>query len=256
MNRIKATLCSLALGTVLWTMPAIGPAVAASFTDAQKAELNELIHSYLIEHPEILREMSQKLQESERQAEETARISALTTQTAAVFNMTGDAVVGNPKGDVTIVEFMDYNCGWCKKSMSEVQSLIETDKNLKVIFKEFPIFGENSEYAARGALAAGKQGKYWPLHVALFSHEGQVTKEVVDELAKAQGLDMDKFKKDMTDQTVIDTIAANYELAKSLQLNGTPAFIIDDQVVPGYLQLDGLQAAIAKVRANGGCKLC
>lgn len=256
MNRINATLCSLALGAALWTMPVVGPAIAASFDDAQKAELNELIRSYLIEHPEILREMSQKLQESERQAEEKVRGAALTTQTAAIYKTTGDNVLGNPKGDVTIVEFLDYNCGWCKKSMTEMQSLIESDKNLKVIFKEFPIFGENSEYAARGALAAGMQGKYWPLHVAMFSHEGQVTKEVVDELAKAQGLDMDKFKKDMTDQTVIDTIATNYELAKSLQLNGTPAFIIDDQVVPGYLQLDGLQASIAKVRANGGCKLC
>ena len=137
MNRIKATLCSLALGAALWTMPAVGPAVAASFTDAQKAELNELIHSYLIEHPEILREMSQKLQESERQAEETARISALTTQTAAVFKMTGDAVVGNPKGDVTIVEFMDYNCGWCKKSMSEVQSLIASAKAPRAAYSEF-----------------------------------------------------------------------------------------------------------------------
>ena len=232
------------------------PVAAESFNDAQKADLGAFIRGYLLEHPEILREMSDKLRDKEKRAEETARSSALTSQTAAVFKNPGDAIVGNPKGDVTIVEFMDYNCGWCKKSMTEVQALVEKDKNLKVIFKEFPIFGEHSEYAARGALAAAKQGKYWPLHVAMFSHEGQVTKEVVDQLAMAQGLDMTKFKKDLTDQTVIDTIAANYDLAKSLQLNGTPAFIVDTQVVPGYLPLDGLETAIADVRKNGGCKLC
>ena len=252
MTKLSTALLSLFLATSALSMPAN----AQSFTDQQKGELNEIIRGYLLEHPEILREMSTKLEQNEKRAEETARIDALNSQTAAVFKNAGDAVVGNPKGDVTIVEFMDYNCGWCKKSMSEVTALVEKDPNLKVIFKEFPIFGEHSEYAARGALAAEKQGKYWPLHIAMFSHEGQVTKDVVDQLATEQGLDMVKFKKDMTDKTVIDTIAANYDLAKALQLNGTPAFIIDTKVVPGYLPLDGLEAAISDVRKNGGCKIC
>ena len=88
--------------------------------------------------------------------------------------------MGNPKGDVTIVEFMDYNCGWCKRSMSEVSTLLKSDSNVKIVIKEFPIFGENSEYAAKAALAAAKQGKYWELHQAMFTHEGQVTEDVVD----------------------------------------------------------------------------
>jgi protein-disulfide isomerase len=173
-----------------------------------------------------------------------------------VFRHDGDAIIGNPKGDVTMVEFMDYNCGWCKRSLSEVQALTEKDKNLRVVLKEFPIFGQQSEFAARAALAARKQDKYWPLHVALFSHEGQVTEEVVREIAKSQGLDMEKLEADMKDQKVLDTISTNYDLAKNLKLNGTPAFIVDDKVFPGYLPLAELESAIASVRSAGGCKLC
>lgn len=244
---------ALALGLAAMSTFAVS---AEEVLPAQKAEIEKIVREYLLKNPEILTEMAAILELKQKEAEAQARTLALTTNAGSIFRLPGDAVAGNEKGDVTLVEFMDYNCGWCKKSMLEVQSLVETDKNLKIVFKEFPIFGEHSEYAARGALAAGMQGKYWPLHVAMFTHEGQVTKDVVDALAKAQGLDMDKFKKDMTHQTVIDTIAANYDLAKSLQLNGTPAFIIDDEVVPGYLPLDGLVASITKVRANGGCKLC
>ena len=251
-SNLKRLLPALLMGTVL----SFSAAQAASVSPEQKAEIEEIIRGYLLEHPEILREMSEKLENKEKLAEDEVRGKALLENAAAVFKMQADPVLGNPKGDVTIVEFMDYNCGWCKRSIGEISQLLEKDKNLRIVIKEFPIFGANSEYAARAALAAAKQGKYWDIHQKLFAQEGQITPEVVDQVATELGLDMAKLKADMADKSVLEAISANYDLAKSLQLNGTPAFIIDKTVVPGYMPLDGLVAAVAEVRKNGGCQLC
>jgi protein-disulfide isomerase len=180
----------------------------------------------------------------------------LTANADAIFRSPHDHVAGNPKGDVTLVEFFDYNCGWCKKGFPEVVDLIGQDKNLRVVLKEFPIFGGDSDYAAKAALAANKQGKYWELHTALFSHEGKVTKEFVDEAARELGLDLAKLKADMESPEVAQVIADNQALAQSLAINGTPAFIIDTHVTPGYLPAPELLASIQQVRESGGCKLC
>ena len=248
-------LTSLLCATSLLAAVAISPVRAGTFNDGQKGEIEEIVRSYLLEHPEILREMADKLEANDKKAEAEIRDKALVTHKAELFQNKLDPVVGSPEGDVTIVEFMDYNCGWCKKAMGEVAGLVENDKKIKVIFKEFPIFGEGSEYAARAALAAGKQGKYWDLHQALFSHEGQVTKDVVDQLAEATGLDLVKLKADIESKEVAEHIAANMELGKNLAINGTPAFVVDAKVYGGYLPLDQLNAAIAEVRVNG-CKMC
>jgi protein-disulfide isomerase len=247
--RLKA----LFLFTALLAAPLT--ATAQSMTDQQKKEMGDFIRSYLLEHPELLREMADKLEQKDRLAEQAARTEGLAKNKDTIFKLAGDAIVGNPQGDVTVVEFMDYNCGWCKKSMIEMQSLIAADPKLKVVMKEFPIFGEHSEFAARAALAAKKQGKYWEFHQALFSHEGQVTTDVAKELAVSVGLDMAKLEVDMKSPEVIDTIAANYELGKQLALNGTPAFIIDSNVVPGYIPQNDIQSYVNEVRTNG-CQYC
>ena len=233
------------------------PAAAeSSFNDAQKAEIGQIVRDYLLANPEILLEMSQTLEAKQKDAEAKQREAAMASSADQLFRSPHDHVAGNPEGDVTIVEFFDYNCGWCKKGFSEVVSLIEKDKNLRVVLKEFPIFGGDSDYAARAAVAARNQGKYWELHSALFSHEGKVTKEFVDEAAKAVGLDLAKLKADMDSQEVTDIIGANQALAQSLAINGTPAFIIDTHVTPGYLPAPDLLAAVQQVRDSGGCKLC
>lgn len=233
------------------------PAAAeSSFNDAQKAEIGQIVRDYLLANPEILLEMSQTLEAKQKDAEAKQREAAMASSADQLFRSPHDHVAGNPEGDVTIVEFFDYNCGWCKKGFSEVVSLIEKDKNLRVVLKEFPIFGGDSDYAARAAVAARNQGKYWELHSALFSHEGKVTKEFVDEAAKAVGLDLAKLKADMDSQEVTDIIGANQALAQSLAINGTPAFIIDTNVTPGYLPAPDLLAAVQEVRNSGGCKLC
>jgi protein-disulfide isomerase len=239
----------------LATAAALSPALAEGFSDSQKQELEAIIKSYLLANPELLQEMAERLEAKSKQAEESLRTKALLTYKDEVFKTTTDPIIGNPKGDVTIVEFMDYNCGWCKKAMVEVGALLEADKNVRVVFKEFPIFGEGSEYAARAAIAAGQQGKYWELHRALFSHEGQVTKVVVDQLAEQQGLDLAKLKLAIESKEVGEQVAANLSLGQNLAINGTPAFIIDDKVFGGYLPLDGLKATVAQVRSDG-CKMC
>jgi len=234
----------------------VSPSLADTFSADQKKELEGLIHSYLIEHPEVLREVSTALDAKDKKAAEDQRGQVLAASAKALFHDDIDAVVGNPKGDVTMIEFMDYNCSFCRKSFKEMQAILATDKNVRVVMKEFPIFGEGSEYAAKAALASAKQGKYWALHQALFEFQGQVTPPVVDQAAKQVGLDMAKLRLDMQDPAIAANIVNTTALAQSMQFTGTPAFLIDRTVIPGYVSKDVLMAAIAGVRANGGCKVC
>jgi protein-disulfide isomerase len=254
--RLTTLFASTALAFSLFAGPALTEAVAQSVTPAQKTEIEQLVRDYLLANPEIIREMAAKLEEKDKFAEEQVRTEGLKTNAKAVFALPGDAVIGNPKGDITIVEFMDYNCGWCKRSVGEMAELIKADPQVRVVLKEFPIFGAGSEYAARAALAAKNQNKYWELHQALFAHEGgQVEEAVVDRIAGAVGLDVAKMKQDMMAKDILETITANQELGRALAINGTPAFVIDSEVVPGYLPMAGLQEKLTAVRANG-CKIC
>ena len=248
---------------VIWTvlisviMLGSSPAAnAAEFSDGQHKEIESIIRDYLLANPEILQEMSQTLEQKQKLAENEQRKGALVANAAQIFHDKTDFVAGNPNGKVTMVEFFDYNCGWCKKGFSEVLSIIETDKDLRFVLKEFPIFGEDSEYAARAAIAAIKQGKYWDLHMAMFKHEGKIAKDSVDEIAATLGLNMDQLKKDMDDPATAEILVRNRNLAESLAINGTPAFIIDDRLVPGYLPKAELASAINDVRTKGGCSLC
>jgi protein-disulfide isomerase len=239
---------------VLWSL---APAAnAAEFNDGQRKEMESIIKDYLLANPELLREMSQLLEQKEKLAENEQRKSALISNAEQIFRDKTDFVAGNPNGKVTMVEFFDYNCGWCKKGFPEVISLLDSDKDLRFVLKEFPIFGEDSEYAARAAIAAIKQGKYWDLHIAMFQHEGKISKASVDEIAASLGLKMDRLKKDMEDPAIAEILVRNRNLAESLAISGTPAFIIDDRLVPGYLPKTELASAINDVRAKGGCSLC
>jgi protein-disulfide isomerase len=239
---------------MLWSLGST--ASAAEFNDGQRKELESIIKDYLLANPELLREMGQLLEQKEKLAENEQRKGALASNAEQIFRDKTDYVAGNPKGNVTMVEFFDYNCGWCKKGFPEVLSIIESDKDLRFVLKEFPIFGEDSEYAARAAIAAIKQGKYWDLHMAMFQHEGKLAKDSVDEIAAGLGLNMEQLKKDMDDPATADILVRNRNLAESLAINGTPAFIIDDRLVPGYLPKTELASAINDVRAKGGCSLC
>jgi protein-disulfide isomerase len=252
---MRDTLKTLLLSIlVLWSVSAA--ADAAEFNNSQRQEIETIVRDYLLSHPEILQEMSQTLEQKQKQAEDEQRKDGLVKNANQIFRDKADHVAGNPKGNVAIVEFFDYNCPWCKKSFPDVMALIDTDKELKVVFKEFPILGPESEYAAKAAIAAGKQGKYLELHKAMYQHEGRVTTEAVDDIAAGIGLNMDQLKNDMNSPETAKIIARNRELAQALAINGTPAFIIDDQLFPGYLPKNELAEAIKEVRINGPCTLC
>ncbi len=228
---------------------------AAEIDAAQKQQIEKIVRDYLLQHPEVLREMSERLQAKEQAEADASRAENLTRNAAAIFKTAADPVAGNPKGDVTVVEFMDYNCGWCKKSVDEIVKITQDDKNVRIVIKEFPIFGAGSDYAARAALASVNQGKYWELHRALFKQDTQVTREVVDAVAGNLGLDLKKLHADMDSKEIKNIITANHELAKSLSIEGTPAFVVDDKVIPGYVPMATLNDHIVSVRSNG-CKLC
>lgn len=244
------------LAAGLFALAFAAPALADSFTPAQKDELGAIIRDYLVSHPEVLLDAEKELERRQQANDEKSRSDAISQNARAIFHQPGDLVAGNANGDVTMAEFFDYNCGWCKKGLPEVISLLKSDTKLRLVMKEFPIFGEDSEYAAKAALASEAQGKYWPFHLALLGHQGKVTKAVVDQTAKAQGLDLARLKKDMEAPAIAEAIARNQQLAQALNITGTPGFVIDRTVVPGYLPADALAEKIKAVRDAGGCVSC
>ena len=257
-TRITASLLSLAIAasSVIAPLPAVAE---GSFSDAQKQEMHTIIRDYLLENPALLNEMITKLQAAEQAKQEEMAQAAISDNKDKIFRSPNDMVFGNPAGSVTMVEFFDYNCGYCKRAMAEVLRLTEEDKDLRIVMKEFPILSEGSVIAAHAALAARKQDKYKELHMALMGAQGGIdNQEKVLEVAREAGLDVDKLKADMeADRAASDkVIDETRELAQTLGINGTPAFIIDDTLVPGAAPYDQLVAAVKGVRDNGGCKFC
>jgi protein-disulfide isomerase len=243
--------CLIALA-VLFSVPA----QATEFTPQQKQELGDFIRQYLMENPEVLRDAMQELERKQQAAEDSARSDSLKTMSSEVFRSQDDLVGGNPKGKVTMVEFFDYNCGYCKRAFPDVLKMVSEDKDLRLVMKEFPILSPESVYAARAALASQKQGKYWEFHLALMAHQGRIDEAVTDQIAQTTGLDLKRLKADMDAEEVSQIINRNMQLADSLKIQGTPAFIIDETVIPGAVGYEALAAVVKQVRDNGGCKLC
>ncbi len=160
-------------------------------------------------------------------------------------------VGGNPDGDVTVVEFFDYQCPYCKRIFPSIQALLAEDRNLRYVFKEFPILGKESIFAARAALAAQRQGKYLEFHAALMPAKGKLTETRVMRLAESVGLDVDRLRRDMADGTIDAMIRRNLDLADGLGIFSTPVFIIGDTQVPGAVEVDTLKTLIARARQRG-----
>ncbi|MGI9374146.1 MAG: DsbA family protein [Hyphomicrobiales bacterium] len=231
-------------------------AAAEEFSDAQKKEIGDVVRDYLLKNPKLLRELFAELERVETQERELAAKSGILETKDALFRSKYSHVAGNPEGDVTMVEFFDYNCGYCKRAFPDVQALIDGDKKLRVVIKEFPILGPGSLYAARAAIASKKQGKYWDFHAALMNARGAVDEARTLALAEEIGLDIDQLKKDMDAPEVREEIAEGQALASRMGINGTPSFVIDDTLIPGALGIEELRKQIAEVREAGGCKVC
>lgn len=250
-----------ALATSLMSPVVLAADAPATMTDDQKKAMEQVIHDYLVKNPEVLLEASQALQQKQQQNMQQQAQSAILENAPQIFE--GKlTTVGNTKGKVTVVEFFDYQCIHCKKMAPTMDSLVKKDSSLRVIYKEFPIFGKTSEVASRVALAAGMQGKYQQMHDALMKVEKRLDDQIVMDAAKSIGLDMDKLKKDMDSKEVSDILDGNRQLAEKLHLMGTPAFIVaatpdgqfktgtEPSFIPGAASEQSLQELIKKAAGN------
>ncbi len=236
-------------------------AAESGLTVGQKKEVEHVIHDYLVGNPEVLIEASQALQQKQQKDLQDQAKTAISTNSDALFNEKL-SLAGNLKGAITLVEFFDYQCIHCKKMTPILNDLMSKNANLRVIYKEFPIFGKSSELASRVALAAALQGKYQQVHELLLTLDKRLNENIVMNAIKTLGLDMSKLKKDMNSQDISKQLDANRSLAEKLHLMGTPAFIVAStpaghlkagslpEFVPGAASKESLQSLIDKVAAQ------
>ena len=231
--------------------------LASAIAPAQRKEIEAIIKDYLLKNPEVLMEAQNALEArmDKIAAERTA--AAIKENAAEIFRPTGSPIVGNAKGDVTVIEFFDYNCGYCKKAFTELAQLVDKDKKVKVILKEFPILSKGSEETARVALGAKAQGKYWEFHRAVLESQGQANEASALRIAEKIGLDMTRLKKDMASNEVKKEIDETRKLATKLGIQGTPHFLVGDRIIPGAPEnlFEQLSKHVADVRKEG-CKVC
>ncbi|WP_207478229.1 DsbA family protein [Arenibaculum pallidiluteum] len=219
-------------------------------TPEQKAAIEQIVREYLIRNPEVIVEAMQALELREQKARLEAQRLGLVEHRKEIFEDPEAPVLGNPQGDVTLVEFFDYQCGYCKSVFPDLQRLIKADGKVKVVLKELPILGPASVTAAKASLAARLQGKYVPFHVALMELRGQLDDAKIFRAAEAVGLDVERLKRDMEEPTIAAHLTRNIQLADALQINGTPAFIAGDRLIPGAVPLDRLLELVRAQRAG------
>ncbi len=224
------------------------PAQDSAFDEAERVALERLVHDYLMENPEVIMQALTILQQREDQAEQVQQRQQLAGRSDELFRSPDSPIMGNPNGDVTVVEFFDYQCGYCKRVLDSVFQLSSADPNLRVVFKELPILGPASVIAARAALAAREQDRYVDLHNALMSHRGALDEATIFGIAGRIGLDVERLRRDMDSPAVAREIQANMELAQALGIRGTPAFVIGDRIVPGAVSLEVLRQLVAEQR--------
>ena len=242
-------LCALAL-------PAAGQSPSA-FDPQQRQAIEQIVKDYLVKNPEVLQEAMTELERRQQEAQKSAQAAALASERETLLNSPRGALVGNAAGDVTLVEFFDYNCGYCKRAFGDVAKLIEKEKQVRFILKELPILSKGSEEASRVALAAKMQGKYWEFHRAMLENQGQANEASALRVAEKVGVDMAKLKKDMASPQVQKEIDETRALATKLGIQGTPHFMVADRVIPGAPEnlLERMSSLVAEVRKEG-CKVC
>ena len=216
------------------------------------AVLNPMIEIFLMSDPKLLQRLSVALDETLRTEESAKAQVAITQMQDKIFNDPGQVVLGNPDGDVTLVEFFDYNCGYCRAALPDLATLLAEDPNLRVILKEFPILSNESIDAARvGVLVGEADVDYWAFHEALFSSRGKVDKAVALDAAGSLGLSKVDLELKMGEPSVAKTIQTSYEIAQALGITGTPTYIIGNEIIPGAIGVDDLRTRIANMRACG-----
>lgn len=234
---------------------AIAQAQAADSTpmsDVQKEAVQKVIREYLTnDHPEVVIDALKELKKRDEAAADAKMKASIGSKKKELFEDPATPTAGNPKGDVSIVEFFDYQCGYCKMVQESVEKVLKEDKNIRFVYKEFPVLGPMSQQASKAALASLKQdkGKYTAFHNALMKKQGHFTKdEDILEVAKSVGLNADKLKKDMQDESVNKQVQASLDLGSEIGARGTPMFIVGEQAYPGAMDESQLKEAVQKAR--------
>jgi len=229
-------------------------ASAENFSGGQRGEIETIIRNYLIAHPEVLEEAMAELNKRQAAAEAEKHEESVAQNSDTIFNSPRGVVLGNKDGDVTFVEFFDYNCGYCKRAMTDMLDLMKSDSKLKVVLKEFPVLSQGSVEAAQVAVAVRMQDpggkKYLDFHQRLLGGRGPADKARAIAAAKEAGLDVARIEKDLASPEVRATIEENFKLAESMGMNGTPSYVIGKQVVIGAVGLEGLREKIGVARCG------
>jgi protein-disulfide isomerase len=235
-------------------LAALVPAAAQTVSPAQRTEIEAIIKDYLVKNPEVLQDAYAELEKRQAAAEAAKHQVAVKDNATALFNSKRQVVLGNPQGDVTMVEFFDYNCGYCKRALSDMLQMLKTDPKLRVVLKEFPVLGEGSVEAARVAVAARMQDangkKYLDFHQKLLGSRGSVGRAQALAAAKDAGFDMSRLEKDMAGDEPKATIEENFKLADALGLSGTPSYVVGPEVVVGAVGLANLQEKVNGARCG------
>lgn len=226
--------------------------LASPFDADEKAAIREEVRRYILENPEIIVEAVEILRQRQRQEAQARRQGAIEAHRAALVDAGRLPVFGNPDGDVTVVEFFDYRCPYCRRVAPDLFKAVESDGNVRLILKEYPILGEESVFAARAAVAATAQDAYGEFHRKLIGEVKRVNRDSVLKLAERIGLDVARLKQDMRAEWVDQEIARARQLARALEINGTPAFVVGSELVPGAVSLQRLKDLIAQARRGEG----
>lgn len=225
----------------------------AEMDAAQKEEIGQIIHEYILAHPEILDEAAQALQEKRDKELASAQQKAIEEKASTIFDSKNQMVLGNPDGEITLVEFFDYNCTYCRRAVSDMSALLDANPDLRVVMKEFPILSEGSVEAARISVAVKELApdKYLDFHRELFSRPGQASATKALEIATDLGLDTDALRIAAKAQDVTAGLQEVHQLATDLGISGTPSYVIGQEIVPGAIGYDGLQAKVSAIRQCG-----
>ncbi|MGZ9810404.1 DsbA family protein [Pseudoroseicyclus sp. H15] len=252
MRRFHALLTG-ALAAVSFALPAMADGLT-DMTEAEREVFREEVRAYLLDNPEVLMEAISVLEQRESQAANAADQELATANADSLFNDGYSWVGGNPDGDITLVEFMDYRCGYCRQAFAEVEDLVNSDGNIRFILKEFPILGEQSLLASQFAVAVKQlhgDDLYKEVHDALMVLRADITPDTLAQLAESFGLEPEPVLDHMLSDEVEAEIQANHDLASRMRINGTPTFVMEDQMLRGYVPLASMQAIVEELRAEG-----
>ena len=252
MPKLRRALLAAGSGLIMLAGCSESAVGETSFTDEQARDIEKIVHEYLMDNPEILREMLVALDQRNEAKARAEALQAIEDNAEAIFNPGDGFVAGNPDGDVTIVEFFDYMCPFCRTSLPDLLTLMENDPNVRVVFIDFPVLANRSPVslvAAKASVAAANQGKYLEFHSALMGKEDGLDENDIFAIAEEVGLDMNQLILEMNADDTLAMIEANMDLASKLNISGTPSFIVGKEIVEGAVGLQSLTQAVARQRA-------